>query len=506
MDLERAGGILLHPTSLPGPHGIGDLGPEAEAWLGWLSLAGCRLWQVLPLGPTGYGDSPYQGFSAFAGNPLLVSLERLVDDGLLGADDLASLPEFPPGPIDFGALIPHRQRLLAVASEHFRHGMAGHLVADYEAFCRVHADWLEDFALFMALKSEHGGAAWTTWEPGLAQREPGALAAAASRLSPVVADHRFLQFLFFLQWSRIRRLARSYDLSIIGDLPIFVAHDSADVWSHPEFFELDAEGRPVVVAGVPPDYFSPTGQLWGNPLYRWGLMQADGYSWWLRRFRVLLQLVDVVRLDHFRGFEAYWEVPAEERTAENGRWVPGPGAGFLDKLSQGLGGLPIIAEDLGEITPEVIALRDGFVLPGMRILQFAFAGDPLHDFLPHNYPRRCVVYTGTHDNDTTLGWYQSTAEFHRDFCRRYLGVTGSDISWDLIRAAWASVADWAIVPLQDVLGLGGEARMNYPSRPEGNWSWRFRPGELTPQLAGRLEELSYLYGRARRETAEEPGD
>jgi 4-alpha-glucanotransferase len=505
MNLERAGGILLHPTSLPGPHGIGDLGPESEAWLEWLAQAGCRLWQVLPLGPTGYGDSPYQSFSAFAGNPLLVSIERLVDEGLLAREDLASLPEFPPVPIDFGALIPHRQRLLALASERFRQGTATHLASEFEEFCREQTEWLEDFALFMALKAEHGGAAWTSWEPAVAHRQPEALAAAGSRLSTAVADHRFCQFLFFRQWASIRRLARSFGLSIIGDLPIFVAHDSADVWSHPELFDLDAEGKPTSVAGVPPDYFSPTGQLWGNPLYRWEAMQADGYSWWLHRFRVLLQLVDVVRLDHFRGFEAFWEVPAGEPTAETGRWAPGPGAGFFERLSRGLGGLPIIAEDLGKITPQVIALRDRFMLPGMRVLQFAFAGEPAHDFLPHNYPRRCVVYTGTHDNDTALGWYQTAPEAERDFCRRYLAVSGSDISWDLIRAAWASVADWAIVPLQDLLGLGGESRMNYPSRPEGNWSWRFLPGQLTAELAGRLEELSYLYGRASRETEEDPG-
>jgi 4-alpha-glucanotransferase len=310
-----------------------------------------------------------------------------------------------------------------------------------------------------------------------------------------VDDHRLRQFLFFRQWASVRREALDRDITLVGDIPIFVAHDSADVWCAPDLFYLDEAGQPLVVAGVPPDYFSPTGQLWGNPLYRWDRMKASGYDWWIRRFRVVLGMVDFVRLDHFRGFEAYWEVPGDAETAEYGRWVRGPGADFLESVKRALGALPIIAEDLGKITPEVVALRDRFELPGMRILQFAFEGTPDHEFLPHNYPARCVVYTGTHDNDTALGWYQSTGEEHRDFCRRYLAASGEDISWDLIRAAWASVAAWAIVPLQDVLGLGPEARMNFPSRAEGNWGWRLPPGGLTPELAARLRELTFLYGR-----------
>lgn len=491
----RATGILLHPTSLPGPHGIGDLGPAAERWIEWLQQAGCTLWQVLPLGPTGYGDSPYQSFSAFAGNPLLINLERLAADGLLTDEDLASLPPFPAQWVEFGAVIPNRQRLLAAAFRRFQQGEGRHLQQGFLSFREVQSSWLEDYALFMALKAEHGGAPWTSWEPELARREPQALNDAGIRLAVSVDDERFRQFLFFRQWSAIRDLARSRGLTLIGDIPIFVAHDSADVWSHPELFQLDDAGRPAVVAGVPPDYFSPTGQLWGNPLYRWDVMQADGYSWWIARFRVVLEMVDVVRLDHFRGFEAYWEVPGDATIAERGRWVPGPKEGFLRAVRRGLGGLPLIAEDLGEITPGVTALRDQFELPGMKILQFAFEGDPDHPFLPHNYPQRCVAYTGTHDNDTAVGWYQSAPESERHFCRRYLASDGTHIAWDLIRAVWASVADWAIAPLQDVLGLGPEARMNYPSRAEGNWAWRFSESELTVELAAQLRELGFLFGR-----------
>jgi 4-alpha-glucanotransferase len=491
----RATGILLHPTSLPGPHGIGDLGPAAERWIEWLQQAGCTLWQVLPLGPTGYGDSPYQSFSAFAGNPLLINLERLAADGLLTDEDLASLPPFPAQSVEFGAVIPNRQRLLAAAFRRFQQGQGRHLQQGFLSFREAQSYWLEDYALFMALKAEHGGAPWTSWEPELARREPQALNDAGIRLAVSVDDERFRQFLFFRQWSAIRDLARSRGLTLIGDIPIFVAHDSADVWSHPELFQLDDAGRPAVVAGVPPDYFSPTGQLWGNPLYRWDVMQADGYAWWIARFRVVLEMVDVVRLDHFRGFEAYWEVPGDATTAERGRWVPGPKEGFLRAVQRGLGGLPLIAEDLGEITPGVTALRDQFELPGMKILQFGFEGDPDHPFLPHNYPRRCVAYTGTHDNDTAVGWHQSAPESERDFCRRYLASDGTHIAWDLIRAVWASVADWAIAPLQDVLGLGPEARMNYPSRAEGNWAWRFSESELTVEHAAQLRELGFLFGR-----------
>jgi 4-alpha-glucanotransferase len=370
-----------------------------------------------------------------------------------------------------------------------------------KAFVSENGAWLEDYALFMALKSEHGGGPWTGWEPPLRRREEPALEEARARLADSIEDHRLRQFLFFRQWERIRQAAQDRGIELVGDIPIFVAHDSADVWSAPEFFFLDDAGNPSVVAGVPPDYFSPTGQLWGNPIYRWERMREAGYDWWIRRFRMVLKLVDKIRLDHFRGFEAYWEVPGGASTAERGRWVRGPGEDFLKSVADALGHLPIIAEDLGKITPEVIALRDRFGLPGMKVLQFAFEGPPDHEFLPHNYRPNCVVYTGTHDNDTALGWYTSTEEESRDFCRRYLSVRGDDVSWDMIRSAWASVAAWAVVPLQDVLGLGGEARMNFPSRPEGNWVWRFGDGALTPELASRLRELSFLYGRLGKKAA-----
>lgn len=492
---DRLSGILLHPTSLPGPHGIGDLGPEAFRWLDWLQASGCRLWQVLPLGPTGYADSPYQSFSAFAGNHLLISLELLVREGLLEEGDFGLVPSFPSDRVDYGNVITFREALLRKAAARHRAGAAGHLKRELQQFTEAHAGWLEDYCLFMALKAEHEGAPWTTWEPPLRRRDPAALAAARARLGDAVEDHRLRQFLFFRQWGALRRDAQERDIALVGDIPIFVAHDSADVWSRPELFLLDEAGNPAAVAGVPPDYFSPTGQLWGNPLYRWDVMRQSGYAWWIERFRLVLALVDFIRLDHFRGFEAYWEVPAGSPTAEVGRWVPGPGAGFLERVREGLGGLPIIAEDLGEITPPVVELRDRFGLPGMKILQFAFEGRPDHGFLPHNSPRHCVVYTGTHDNDTAQGWYESTAEEHRDFCRRYLAADGHDIAWDMIRAAWASVAEWAVVPLQDVLSLGAEARMNFPSRTEGNWAWRCPPGVPTEPVAARLRELNFLYGR-----------
>jgi len=491
----RAGGVLLHPTSLPGPFGIGDLGPEALRWVDWLARAGCSLWQVLPLGPTGYGDSPYQSLSAFAGNPLLISPQPLLEEGLLEAAELEPLRAPPVERVDFGALIPARQALSAAAFARFRAGAAPDLVGPFTSFKEAHGDWLDDFALFMALKDAHGGQAWPMWEEPLAGRDADALRDAEERLHEEVEQRRFEQFLFFRQWTAVRERARQRQVKIVGDVPIFVAHDSADVWANKELFQLDEAGAPAVVAGVPPDYFSPTGQLWGNPLYRWEALRRQGYEWWIRRLRGVLAMVDIVRLDHFRGFAAAWEVPAGSPTAEHGRWVKGPGANFLRAVSGALGSLPIVAEDLGEITPDVVALREQFSLPGMRILQFGFEGRPDHEFLPHNYTRRCVVYTGTHDNDTARGWYESADEIASDFCRRYLGVDGHDIAWDLIRWAWASVADWAIVPLQDLLSLGSEARMNYPSRASGNWTWRAADGQLSEALAERLRGLSVVYGR-----------
>lgn len=493
---ERWGGVLLHPTSLPGGHGIGDLGPAAWDWLDWLATAGCRLWQVLPLGPTGYGDSPYQALSAFAGNPLLISLDLLAQEGLLTPEEVDALPDMPEGCVDYGQVQRVKVPLLRLAGRRFLEGGAPHLEEPWAEFQARAAGWLEDFALFMALKEAYGGRAWLEWPDGLREREPKALAKARRDLADEVAVHRALQFLFFLQWSRLRERARARGVTLIGDVPIFVAHDSADVWAHPEWFHLDPGGRPTVVAGVPPDYFSEDGQRWGNPLYRWEALAAEGYRWWIERLRWTLDLVDVVRLDHFRGFEAYWEVPASAPTAREGRWVPGPGASFLEALRAALGGLPLIAEDLGVITPEVTALREAFGLPGMKVLQFAFDGDPDNPYLPHNYEPGYVVYTGTHDNDTASGWFAGAPEATRDFCLRYLASEGRAIAWDLVRAAWSSVARWALAPMQDLLGLGSEARMNVPGRPEGNWRWRLLPGQADAALAARLAEVNHLYGRA----------
>jgi 4-alpha-glucanotransferase len=503
MGSTRTSGILLHPTSLPGRYGIGDIGPEAHRFLEFLVAAGQRLWQVLPLGPTGYGDSPYQSFSSFAGNPLLISPDWLVQEGLLTERDLVDLPPFPDHRVDFGPVIRFKAALLAGSFGRFKSKGASPATARFEAFCHDNRSWLDDFALFMALKEAHDGAVWNTWEPEIARRRPQALTRWRRRLADDIQRHKYLQYLFSEQWAALKRAANGLGVRLIGDIPIFVAHDSADVWAHPEFFQLDEQGFPRAVAGVPPDYFSPTGQLWGNPLYRWDVLRDTGYTWWIERVRATLAAVDLVRLDHFRGFEAYWEVPAGETTATNGRWVKGPGDGIFHALRAALGReqLPIIAEDLGVITPEVIALREQFGLPGMQILQFAFSQGVARMDVPYMYQRNCVVYVGTHDNDTALGWFHnSSSPADRAQALRYMGVErngGHEFNWDMIRLAQSTVADTAMVPLQDLLGLGSEARMNYPSRPTGNWGWRCVRSALTPELSRRLAELTQLYGRSR---------
>jgi 4-alpha-glucanotransferase len=491
---ERSAGILLHPTSLPGPYGIGDLGPSAYAWVAALARARQTWWQVLPLGPTGYGDSPYQSFSAFAGNPYLVSPELLLRDGLLAPEDVEGA-RFHDGRVEYGPAIAFKTAVLGRAWEHFWRGAVPELRAEFETFCGRNRSWLDDFALFMALKDTHAGAGWHDWPAPLLLRQPGALQEAHRRLAHVVGQHRFRQFLFHRQWDDLRQYAHEKGIKLIGDLPIFVSADSADVWANPELFLLDAKRQPTVVAGVPPDYFSATGQLWGNPLYNWQRLRQTGYAWWIARVRRALEQVDLVRIDHFRGFEAYWEVPAGEATAQNGRWVKAPGAELFERLRAALGGLPLIAEDLGLITPEVEALRQRFDLPGMRILQFAFGGGPDNRYLPHHYVRNTVVYTGTHDNDTTAGWFANMPEHERQLVRRYLPLTGDEPAWDFLRLAWSSVADYALAPLQDVLGLGNEARMNLPGRADGNWGWRFTPEMLSDHVVGRLRELTELYSR-----------
>ena len=496
----RASGVLLHPTSLPGPYGIGDLGPAAYRWLDLLAGARQQWWQILPLAPTGYADSPYQCLSTFAGNFYLVSPDELVREGLLRHDEAQGGP-FADDHTDFDSVIPFKVKLLTAAWENFKRGgnaALRTLRADFEQFCHAEAGWLDDFALFMALKDAHGGASWLTWEPELMERQPEALSAARTLLADAVEQHRFRQFLFFRQWRAVKAYAHERGVKLIGDVPIFVAADSADVWSNPESFYLDEHRRPTVVAGVPPDYFSATGQLWGNPLYNWERLKQDGYAWWVNRVRAAFGQVDLVRIDHFRGFEAYWEVPGADQTAQRGRWVKGPGADLFDTLVERLGALAIIAEDLGIITPEVDALRNRYNFPGMRILQFAFAGAVEERFLPHNYDRNTVVYTGTHDNDTTLGWYALATDAERAFMRRYTGqpCDAETISWTLMRLAWASVADLAVAPLQDVLNLGSEARMNLPGQPAGWWRWRFTEPQLTGAALDRLADLTEVYQRA----------
>jgi len=508
MKFPRCSGILLHITSLPGRFGIGDLGPSAYEFADFLSAAGQKLWQVLPLNPTGYGDSPYQCFSAFAGNPLLLSLERLREQGTLDASDLAGAPPFREDLVEYGKAIEFKLGALRRAAQVFFADATRTERADFERFCESAGPWLDDYALFMALKDQHRGTMWTRWDAPLRRRDPNASRECSRKLSPDLEALKYWQFEFFRQWEALKHYCQHRGIHFMGDAPIYVAHDSADVWAHPELFYLDDQGAPAVMAGVPPDYFSATGQLWGNPIYRWDVLAASGYKWWIERFRAAFALFDMVRLDHFRGFEAYWEVPGDVKTAMHGRWVKGPGEKFFLALQQALGELPIVAENLGVITPEVEKLRHQFGLPGMSLLQFAFGNDPQGpSFRPHNYARDLVAYTGGHDNDTTVGWWLSsgvgdstrTAEDvrkERAFARAYLGLQDdAQIHWAMIRAVVGSVADVAIVPLQDVLGLGTEARMNLPGTVSGNWRWRYRPGALTDDLRDKLRSLATMYDR-----------
>ena len=501
MTFKRSSGILLHPSSLPSPYGIGDLGSQAFHFVDWLASTGCKLWQVLPLGPTGYGDSPYQSFSAFAGNPYLISPDDLLADGLLTREDLIGMKDLPASHVDFGLLIPRKLDLLKKAFSRYQVHPEG-LHATFEQFCAENASWLDDYTLFMALKESNGGGSWSGWAESLRSRRKTALRQAQIDLSQTVMRYAFYQFIFFRQWNKLRAHANERGIRIIGDIPIFVAYDSSDVWAHPELFFLDKQGNPTVVAGVPPDGFSATGQLWGNPLYNWKFHKKDNYAWWLSRVRSSLQVFDILRFDHFRGFAGYYEIPAGHKTAELGRWVTGPGQDLFRAIEKFLAdglvtpgtGLPVIAEDLGLVTPDVIELLAAFKLPGMKVLQFGFSG-PENPFLPHNYVPNCVAYTGTHDNDTALGWFGSAEPHEREFAKRYLRIDGSDFAWDLIRAVWGSVADIAITPMQDLLNCGGEARMNFPSRLGGNWEWRVRENVLNDELAAKIKDMNYLYNR-----------
>jgi 4-alpha-glucanotransferase len=495
MTFKRSSGIILHPTSLPGPDGIGDLGPEAYHWVDFLAQAGCGLWQVLPLGPTGYGDSPYQCFSAFAGNPYLVSPALLLDQRLLNRKDFLDRPNFPEDRVDFGPVIEWKVKLLDRSYQHFLKTKNQQTLGDFENFCVLQSSWLDDYALFMAIKEDQGGKSWDNWPVELRSREVESLYEFTRINEDVIQKQKFRQFLFFDQWERLRNYAHFKNIQIIGDIPIFVAYDSADAWSHPELFFLNRRGKPTCVAGVPPDYFSPTGQLWGNPLYRWNAHKKTGYAWWLERVKAVLSVVDFIRLDHFRGFAGYWEVPAGMPTAEVGRWVKGPGKDLFKAVERTFASLPILAEDLGEITPDVIELRDSMGLPGMKILQFGFSSTPDDPFLPHNYPVHCVAYTGTHDNDTARGWYESASQKEKDFCRRYLARSGDDISWDMIRAIWSSSSVFALAPMQDLLNLGNEGRMNFPGKASGNWGWRLTNERINWTLTSRLKEMNFFYSR-----------
>ena len=503
----RRSGILLHVTSLPGEHGIGDLGESAHEFIDFLAGSGQKIWQVLPLNPTGYGDSPYQCFSAFAGNPLFINLSALREEGLLSGADLASVPDFPDDHVAYDQVITFKQKLLHKAARAF---LAERTEADrraFDTFCQERTEWLEDYALFMACKKVHHDVAWVHWDAGIRRRDPAALKKWQHELSSELEFHRFTQFEFFRQWEKVRSLCTRHGISIMGDIPIYVAHDSADVWAHPELFRLDERGWPTAVAGVPPDYFSATGQLWGNPLYRWDVSASSGHSWWIDRCRASLGMFDLVRLDHFRGFEAYWEVPATASTAAEGKWVQGPGAEFFQVLQAELKELPFVAENLGVITPGVEALRNTFGFPGMSLLQFAFGKDPQGpSFRPHNYSRELVAYTGGHDNDTTLGWWTSSGvgestrteediRKEHDFTRKYLGFKNEDVNWVFIRTVLASVANTAIVPLQDVVGLGSDARMNLPGTVSGNWRWRCKANSLTKEIRKKLLDLTLLYDR-----------
>jgi len=487
---ERSAGVLLHPTSLPGPFGIGDLGPEAHRFVDLLVAGGQGIWQVMPLGPPGPGDSPYAARSSFAGNPLLISPEALVADGLLDRGDLEGAPASRGDRIDFAEVARWKETLLRRASVRFE----GSSFGDWGEFLGGSRGWLPDYSLFMAIRAREGRS-WWDWPDDLARHDTGAVERARVELADEIPFQTFLQWLFWKQWKALKARANEAGIRVFGDIPIFVDLDSADVWANQRLFRLGHGGLPEVVAGVPPDAFSATGQRWGNPHYRWDVLRDEGYAWWIERLRHTLTQVDLVRIDHFRGFEAAWEIPVEEPTAVRGHWAPGPGEEFFRRAEEALGTLPIVVEDLGVITKKVRALRDRLGFPGMKVLHFAFGDDARNPYLPHNLTANCVVYTGTHDNDTTLGWFETRAKKERERILRYLASDGSDIVSDLMRTAYASVAKMAIVPMQDVLLLGPEARMNVPGDADGNWGWRFRHDQVDPGRIAWLREMAVTYGR-----------
>ncbi len=496
MDFIRSSGILLHPTSLPGKFGIGDLGPQAYTFIDFLAKSETGLWEVLPLGPTGYGDSPYQSFSAFAGNPYLISTELLVQDGLLEKQDISNPPIFPITKIYFSQVYKFKDQLFLLAFNNFnKRPLNDPLRSEFEAFCESQKKWLENYALFISIKNIYKQAAWNLWPDELRFRKPAVLAYFKNENQSLILFHSFIQFLFYRQWKALVDYAHDHNVKIIGDIPIFVAYDSSDVWTQPSLFDLTDNLEPRVVAGVPPDYFSSTGQLWGNPHYLWINHKKANYAWWRERFKNSLEIFDIFRLDHFRGFGGYWEVKAGEPTAEHGRWVKGPRAHFFRAIERSLGELPIIAEDLGVITPDIKELIAEFGFPGMRVFQFGFSSNADDPFLPHNYIPNCVAFTGTHDNATARGWYLEASKKEQEFCRQYLNSSGKNIAWEMIRALWASCAGLVLAPMQDFLSLGNEARMNFPGKLGGNWNWRMKSGSLTDLLAEKIKTLNMVYGR-----------
>lgn len=528
MNFERSSGVLLHPTSLPSPYGIGDLGKNAYEFIDFLEKANQSIWQILPLGPTSFGDSPYQSFSTFAGNPLLISPDLLVEKGFLTPEDMEQIPSFSSEKVDYGSVIPYKKKLLDKAFHHFQKNASTEIKKEFKVFCNKNARWLADYTLFSSLKdyfieerrhqgfspaflsfaektkeylSEnvqkdyYFGAVWSTWPQELVERRHSAIKKWSEKLSGSMEKYAFQQFEFFQQWLALKAYANEKGIKIIGDIPIFVAYDSADVWSNPKNFYIDSHGYPTVVAGVPPDYFSETGQLWGNPLYNWDFMKSNDYSWWVERIGNTLTLVDILRIDHFRGFDSYWAVPFGNPTAEKGQWRKGPGADLFHSIAKKQGDLPIIAEDLGIITEDVKKLREALAFPGMRILQFAFDGKADNLYLPHNYEPNTIVYTGTHDNDTTTGWYQNATVAEQDLCRRYMNISGEDIAWDFIRLSMASTAQIAVFPLQDLLKMDSSHRMNTPGIPSGNWQFRFTWEQVPTSVTEGLQYLSQMFYR-----------
>jgi len=525
----RSSGILLHPTSLPSQYGMGDLGKNAYEFVDFLKESNQKLWQVLPLGPTGFGDSPYQSFSSFAGNHYLISPDELKKQGFLSDEDLSDIPDFDPRSIDYGPVIIYKMRLLIKAFENFKLKATPAQKSKLTKFSKENKKWLDDYALFVAIKAHfinerkneyeseglktfaednkefltddqikdyYYGAVWGSWPEGLKNRDKIALKEMETKLSNEIDFCKFLQYEFFREWVLLKEYANEADIKIIGDIPIFVAGDSSDVWAHRELYQLDKDGNPTAVAGCPPDYFAETGQLWGNPLYNWEEHKKTDYAWWASRFEAVLSMVDIVRIDHFRGFETYWATPYGEKTAENGKWIKGPAKSFFNSIKKQLGSLPIIAEDLGEITDKVRELRDSLSLPGMRILHFAYGSDNENLYLPHSYETNLtVVYTGTHDNNTTVGWYEEATEKEKDYLRRYLNINGNDIAWDLIRQAFSTNAVYAIVPLQDIMSLGTNDRMNTPGIASGWWKFRYTSDMLKPEYNERLTYLTELFNR-----------